>query len=67
MPPVSLKTKAELRDFKMSRKGLEVKRTCGGREKLNALIKSEKNSTFSAKFFSIIYAYNAIIFIDLPI
>lgn len=39
----------------MSRKGLEVKRTWGGKEKLNALIKAEKNSTVKERLQAVLW------------
>lgn len=39
----------------MSRKGLEVKKTWGGKEKLNAMIKSEKNSTLKERLQAILW------------
>ena len=39
----------------MSRKGLEVKRTWGGKEKLNTLIKAEKNSTVKERLQAVLW------------
>lgn len=39
----------------MSRKGLEVKRTWGGKEKLKILIKAEKNSTVKERLQAILW------------
>lgn len=39
----------------MSRKGLNVKRTWGGKEKLNTLIKSEKNSTVKERLQAVLW------------
>ncbi len=52
---LSLKIKKELRDLKMSRKGLEVKKTWGGKEKINVLIKSEKNSTVKERLQAVLW------------
>lgn len=41
----------------MSRKGLEVKRTWGGKEKLNALIKAEKNSTVKERLQAVLWRF----------
>ena len=39
----------------MGRKGLNVKKTWGGKEKLNALIKSEKNSTIKERLQAVLW------------
>ena len=39
----------------MGRKGLNVKRTWGGKEKLNTLIKSEKNSTIKERLQAVLW------------
>jgi len=39
----------------MGRKGLNVKRTWGGKEKLNSLIKSEKNSTVKERLQAVLW------------
>lgn len=39
----------------MGRKGLNVKRTWGGKEKLNALIKAEKNSTIKERLQAVLW------------
>ena len=39
----------------MGRKGLNVKKTWGGKEKLNSLIKSEKNSTIKERLQAVLW------------